>query len=192
MRTWRRTWWPAGRGAAQRGLVGEFEGCHGGPGDGGEDVVSQVGVAARMRRLQQRHPVPAVPRRDRHSGFQQPKVGDLRRGQRAVRCGRRVRRRQRHRVGARLPAAVGAMRSAEPSARRADWALQPRPVPRIRNICAAALATTTRPGDARSPSDRLSAARGRNQLPESLQAGGSEFKGPRGPRALSTKRRQHR
>jgi hypothetical protein len=164
-----------------------------GGGDGGEDVVSQVGVAARMRRLQQRHPVPAVPRRDRHSGFQQPMVGDLRRGQGAVRCGpRRLRRRQRHGVGARLPAAVGAMRSAEPSARRADWALQPRPVPRIRNICAAAVATTTRPGDARSRSDRLSAARGRNQLPESSQAGCSEFKGPRGPRALSTKRRQHR
>ena len=171
------------RGAA-RPSVGEFEGCHGGPGDGGEDVVSQVGVAARMRRLQQRHPVPAVPRRDRHSGFQQPMVGDLRRGQRAVRCGRRrVRRRQRHRVGARLPAAVGAVRSAA-SARCADRALQPRPVPRIRNICAAAVATTTRPGDARSPSDRLSAARGRNQLPESLQAGGSEFKGP-GVHALS-------
>jgi hypothetical protein len=54
-------------GAARPGR--EFEGCHGGPGDGGEDVVSHVGVAARMRRLQQRHPVPAVPRRDRHSGF---------------------------------------------------------------------------------------------------------------------------
>jgi len=173
-------------GAARPGR--EFEGCHGGPGDGGEDVVSQVGVAARMRRLQQRHPVPAVPRRDRHSGFQHPMVGDLRRGQRAVRCGRR---RQRRRVGARLPAAAGAVRSAEASARCADRALQPRAVPRIRNICAAAVATTTRPGDARSPSDRLSAARGRNQLPESLQAGGSEFKGPRGPRALSTKRRQH-
>ena len=114
--------WPAGRGRCGAARPGrEYEGCQGGPGDGGEDVVSQVGVAARMRRLQQRHPVPAIPRRDRHSGFQQRMGGDLRRGQRAVRCGRRrVRRRQRHRVGARLPAAVGAVRSAEASARCAD------------------------------------------------------------------------
>ena len=48
-RRWRCTRWRAGRGAAQRGLAGEVEGRHGGPGDGGEDVVSQVGVPARMR-----------------------------------------------------------------------------------------------------------------------------------------------
>jgi len=32
-------------GAAQRGLGGEFQGCQGGAGDGGQDVVGQGGVA---------------------------------------------------------------------------------------------------------------------------------------------------
>ena len=55
----------------------------------------------------------------------------LRRGQRPVRRRRRrVRRRQGHRVGARLPAAIGAVLLTEASAGRADRTLQPRPVPR--------------------------------------------------------------
>jgi len=176
---------------ARRGLVGEFEGCHGGPGDGGEDVVSQVGVAARMRRLQQRRPVPAVPRRDRHSGFQQPMVGDLRRGQRAVRCGRRrVRRRQRHRVGARLPAAVAAVRSARrPGVRIGPFNHVPFPCYKIaaqlpwrrqlvQGMLGAHLIGFQRPADA---TNFLRACR--RVAPN---------QGARGPRALSTKRRQQR
>jgi trehalose-6-phosphate synthase len=180
-RRWRRSRWPAGRGAAQRGLVGEFEGCHGGPGDGGEDVVSQVGVAARMRRLQQRHPVPAVPRRDRHSGFNSQWWETY------------------VEVNERFAAVAAACAADNATVWVHDYQLQlvPSGLRRRRpDVRIGPFNHVPFPGYeifAQLPWRRqlvqgmlgadligFQRCRGRNQLPESLQAGGSEFKGPRG------------
>ena len=157
-RRWRRTRWPAGRGAAQRGLVGESRFATAVP-----ETAVRMSSARRGCRLYRE--ASATPPSARCTTTRSPLRFSTANGGRPT---------SRSTSGSLWspPRAPPTTPPCGCTITGCSWcrpvcggvgqvcgsALQPRPVPRIRNICAAAVATTTRPGDARSPSDRLSAA----------------------------------
>ena len=118
-----------------------------------------------LRGLQQRHPLAAVPRRHRAARIPPRLVGQLLRGQPAVRgCRGRHRGARRDRVGAGLPIAAGAPDAAAGTPGPHHRVLPPHPVPGIRHLLAVALAHADHRGAARRRRRRLPAGRGRRQL----------------------------
>ena len=138
-----------------------------------------------LRGVLQRDPVAAVPRRHRPAGVPPPLVGGVRGGQPVLR-GRGGRRggARRDGLGARLPAAAGAADAARAARRPPHRLLQPHPVPRLRDLRAASVATPGGPGPARRGPARLPEPGRRHELPARLPPGRRPAdQGPRHPGA---------
>ncbi len=143
-----------------------------------------------LRRLLQRHPVAALPRRRRQARVPPRVVGRLRAGQPALRRpGRRGGRRGCHGLGARLPAPAGAGDAARGAARPDHRVLPAHPLPARRAVPAAALATAAARGPARRRPGRLPAAQQRAEL---RPAGPSARRPQDPPRPGLPARRPHR
>ena len=148
--------WPGGTDAGPRAVRGRRARAR-------ADVDDGRGHRGPLRGLLQRHALAALPRPRRQAGVPPGVVGQLRRGQRAVRRGGGGGGRgERDRLGARLPAPAGAPDAARAAAGPAHRLLPAHPLPAGRAVPAAAVA----PADPRGAPRRRP---GRFQLPAAPQ-----------------------
>ena len=143
------------------------------------------GGRALLRGVLQRHPLAALPRRDRAPGVPPRVVGHLRRRQPALRRPDRPGRGPGCRgLGAGLPAPARPADAAEAAARPADRLLPAHPLPAARALRPAALARPDPRGPARRGPGRVPAARRRAELrpPGPPPAAPGDQAGPDHPR----------